>query len=50
MLLKIEQCFVCDLVLTECVNIGVNCTVVVVETEYLKKQCREREGDNELVQ
>ena len=38
-LLKIEQCFVYDYLLTAgCVNIHVNCTVVVVETEYSKKR------------
>ena len=36
--LTIELCFVYDHLLTECVNINVNCTVVVVETEYLKKR------------
>ena len=36
--LKIELCFVYDYLLTECVNINVNCTVVVVETEYSKKR------------
>ena len=35
--LKIELCFVYDYLLTECVNINVNCPVVVVETEYSKK-------------
>ena len=38
MSLKIELCFVYDYLLTECVNISVNCTVVVVETEYSKKR------------
>ncbi len=37
-LLKIELCFVYDYLLTGCVNISVNCTVVVVETKYLKKR------------
>ena len=36
--LKIELCFVYDYLLTGCVNINVNCTVVVVETEYSKKR------------
>ena len=31
-------------------DINVNCTVVVVEIEYLKKRYREGEEDNELVQ
>ena len=39
-----------DRVCGTCVNINVNCTVVVVETEYLKKRYREGEEDNELVQ
>ena len=40
-----------DLVCGTCVNINVNCTVVVVEMmEYLKKRYREGEEDNELVQ
>ena len=37
-LLTIELCFVYDYLLTECVNINVNCTMVVVETEYSKKR------------
>ena len=37
-LLKIERCFVYDYLLTGCVNFNVNCTVVVVETEYSKKR------------
>ena len=36
--LKIERCFVYDYLLTGCVNINVNCTVVVVESEYSKKR------------
>ena len=39
-----------DRVCGTCVNINVNCTVVVVEMEYLKKRYREGEEDNELVQ
>ncbi len=39
-----------DLVCGTCVNINVNCTVVVVKTEYFKKRCCEGEGDSELVQ
>ena len=42
--LKIELCFVYDYLLTECVNINVNCTMVVVETKYLKK-CIEKEKE-----
>ena len=38
MSLKIELCYVYDYLLTECVNINANCTMVVVETEYLKKR------------
>ena len=38
-LLKIERCFVYDYLLTAgCVNINVNCTVVVAESEYSKKR------------
>ncbi len=49
-LLKIELCFVYDYLLTAgCVNINVNCTVVVVD-EIFEEAYREGEGDNELVQ
>ena len=41
--LKIELCFVYDYLLTECVNIKVNCTMVVVETEYLEKRIEKEE-------
>jgi hypothetical protein len=38
-LLKIERCFVYDYLLTAgCLSINVNCTVIVVETEYSKKR------------